>query len=396
MPKKNVLFLIVLSQFFCTSIWFASNGVLNNLILEFGLSKQALGHLTSAVQLGFITGTLCYAVLTIADRYSPSKVFFYSALAAGFCNLGLTWEGNTLLSLTASRLLTGFFLAGIYPVGMKIAADYFDKGLGRSLSFLVGALVLGTALPHLLKGSFTTAEWRYVVITTTFLALAGGSLVRYGIPDGPFRKAATGFRWNGVFTIFKNRDLRQAAIGYFGHMWELYAFWAFVPVGLSAYGEIHETPMDIPAWSFLIIGSGALGCVAGGFVSERYGVRKTASGALLISCICCLLSPLLFLQPSAVFFLGFFLLWGMAVIADSPLFSTLVARNADGPLKGSALTLVNCIGFGITILSIQLLNVLQALISPAWIFTFLALGPLLGLAILNKKRGDLPRSRVDL
>ncbi len=385
MQRNKVLLFIVLSQFFCTSLWFAGNGVLDNLIFEYRLTKQALGHLTSAVQVGFITGTLVFAVMTIADRYSPSRVFFFSALFAGVSNLGLMWEGNTLLTLFASRLFTGFFLAGIYPVGMKIAADYFEKGLGRSLSFLVGALVLGTALPHLLKGYFLGADWKYVVIATSILSLAGGALVWAGIPDGPYRKAATGFKWNAVFTVFGNRNLRQAAIGYFGHMWELYAFWAFIPVALVYYQDLHNRKLDTSLWAFLIIAIGSLGCVLGGFLSERYGVRRTAFRALLFSCVCCVLSPLLIFQPVPCLFLAFYLLWGMAVIADSPLFSTLVAHNAAGPLKGSALTMVNCIGFGITILSIQLLNSLQDLMTPAWIFTVLAPGPVMGLLALKKK-----------
>ena len=385
MPQKKTLLFIVISQFFCTSLWFAGNGVLDNLITEYELSTRALGYLTSSVQLGFIIGTLTYAVLTLADRYSPSKVFFLSALAAGFCNLGLLWEGNILYTLVASRLGTGFFLAGIYPVGMKIAADYFEKGLGRSLSFLVGALVLGTALPHVLKGNLQPADWKYVVVITSALAMCGGIIVMTQVPDGPFRKSATDFKWRAVFTVFENKKLRNAAFGYFGHMWELYAFWAFVPVMLSYFQELHDTSLPISFWSFAIIGIGSLGCVLGGFISEVRGIKKTAFGALLISGLCCLLSPLLISQPSAFLFLGFLLLWGMSVIADSPLFSTMVAQNADGAIKGSALTLVNCIGFGITILSIQTLDALRDQFSPLWLFTLLALGPVIGLAGLMRK-----------
>jgi MFS family permease len=385
MTQKNILFLIVISQFFCTSLWFAGNGVLDNLILDYQLGPHALGYLTSSVQLGFITGTLTYAIFTLADRYSPSKVFFLSALAAGCCNLGLLWESNTLYTLMVSRLLTGFFLAGIYPVGMKIAADYFEEGLGRSLSFLVGALVLGTALPHVLQGNFQPADWKYVVLITSALAFIGGVLVRSQIPDGPFRKAATGFRWHVVFTVFENKKLRNAAIGYFGHMWELYAFWAFVPLMLGYYQDRHQISLATSLWSFAVIGIGALGCVLGGFLSERIGVKKTAFGALLLSGICCLLSPLWISQPSVSLFLGFLLLWGISVIADSPLFSTLVAQHADGALRGSALTLVNCIGFGITILSIQTLDALRDQFSPEWLYTVLALGPLVGLARLASK-----------
>ena len=150
--KKGILPIIVLSQFCCTSLWFASNAVIENLVDVFYLNSNAIGYLTSSVQFGFILGTLVFAVLTIADRFSPSKVFFTSAALGALCNVAIIWDGNTLASLLIFRFLTGFFLAGIYPVGMKIASDYYNKGLGKSLSFLVGALVLGTAFPHILKG----------------------------------------------------------------------------------------------------------------------------------------------------------------------------------------------------------------------------------------------------
>ncbi|MBT8281492.1 MAG: MFS transporter [Muriicola sp.] len=385
MQKKKVLPIIVISQFFCTSLWFAGNGVLDELISDFDLNSQALGHLTSAVQFGFILGTLVYATLMIADRYSPSKVFFFSSLLAGIFNLGMLWEGNSLYSLLGSRFLTGFFLAGIYPVGMKIAADYFKEGLGRSLSFLVGALVLGTALPHLLAGSSLFAQWKWVIITTSLLSFAGGTLIVLKVPNGPFRSPAQQPKLLEAFTIFKNVKLRKAAIGYFGHMWELYAFWAFVPVMFKTYKDIHGGVLSTSLWSFIIIGIGSIGCVIGGLTSERFGVKKIASWSLLISCICCLSSPLFFYQPSAIVFLLFLMLWGMTVIADSPLFSTLVAQHAEGPLKGSALTLVNCIGFAITIFSIQILNTLQMSISHSMIYVTLAIGPVIGLSVLYKK-----------
>jgi len=385
MQKRKILTIIVLSQFFCTSLWFAGNGVLDELISDFDLNIRALGHLTSAVQFGFIIGTLVFATLMISDRYSPSKVFFSSAVIAAMFNLGMLWEGNTLYTLLASRFLTGFFLAGIYPVGMKIAADYFAEGLGRSLSFLVGALVLGTALPHLLKSNALFNSWKWIIVATSVLSFTGGFLILKGVPDGPYRSPASRLKLTAVFSIFRDRELKSAALGYFGHMWELYAFWAFVPVMLITYQDIHAISLATSFWSFAVIGIGSLGCLFGGLLSERVGVKKTAIGALMISCFCCLLSPLIFNQPSAILFLVFLLLWGMAVIADSPLFSTLVANNAEGPLKGSALTLVNCIGFAITILSIQLLNSLQILIPLTTIYLVLALGPVIGLFALVKK-----------
>ncbi|MGB5262481.1 MAG: MFS transporter, partial [Lutimonas sp.] len=231
MKQPNyILPIIVISQFFCISLWFAGNGVMNDLISNFDLRKNALGHLTSAVQLGFILGALIFAIFTIVDRYSPSKVFFVSALLGALCNLGILWNENNLVSLLFFRFTTGFFLAGIYPVGMKIAADYYEKGLGKALGFLVGALVLGTALPHLLKDMTIAFPWQSVLLVTSTLAVIGGLLISIFVPDGPFRKPGVSLDHTAFFGVFKQKEFRSAAFGYFGHMWELYTFWAFAPV----------------------------------------------------------------------------------------------------------------------------------------------------------------------
>ncbi|MEP2024410.1 MFS transporter, partial [Reichenbachiella sp.] len=253
------LSIIVISQFCCTSLWFAGNGVMSDLMVSFQLGDKALGHLTSSVQFGFILGTLSFAILMIADRFSPSKVFLICALLGALVNAGIIWEGNSLESILAFRLLTGFFLAGIYPVGMKIAADHFEKGLGQSLSFLVGALVIGTAFPHLLKDMTDTFPWQFVLLTTSLLALIGGGLMLTFVPDGPYRKPIQQLDLSVFFSVFKNRNFRSAAFGYFGHMWELYAFWAFVPVMLMSFDTTHPgATTNISLWSFLIIGLGGL------------------------------------------------------------------------------------------------------------------------------------------
>ena len=385
--SKLILPVIVISQFCCTSLWFAGNGVMVDLVANFNLKESALGHLTSAVQFGFISGTLVFAVLTIADRFSPSKVFFVSALLGAFCNICMVGEFNDLFSLLLFRFLTGFFLAGIYPVGMKIAADYFDKGLGKSLGFLVGALVLGTAFPHLLKDVLQTISWTYVLLTTTCLAILGGLAMILFVPNGPYRKSSKRLDFSAFSKVFKHTDFRAAAFGYFGHMWELYAFWAFVPVILKHYSQLHpQSNLNIPVLSFIIIGIGGLACVIGGYLSIRIGAKKTAFSALFLSCICCLLSPFTFNIGSEIFFIGFLMFWGMVVIADSPMFSTLVAQNAEAEIKGTALTIVNCIGFSITIISIQVLNSLQNLMDPSFIYIILAIGPLFGLIGLKKIR----------
>ena len=375
----RILPLIILSQFAGTSLWFAGNAVLPELQQLHSLPPGAVGNITSAVQFGFISGTLAFAFFVIADRFSPSLVFFASAWLGAFFNLGLYFLAGGFFDLLLFRFLTGFFLAGIYPIGMKIAADWYAKNLGRALGFLVGALVLGKAFPYFLKFSAAGYPWYSIIAVTSAFAALGGLLVWIFIPDGPHRRRGGRFRPGVLAGIFRFRDFRHAAFGYFGHMWELYAFWAFVPLFLDAYVARPAAPaMEVSLWSALIIGIGTLGCIAGGYWSLRIGSARVAWWMLLTSGLCCLVSPLLFQAP-AWLFLPFLLLWGFAVVGDSPQFSTLVARTAPGEYVGSALTIVNCIGFSITIASIELLNVAAHFWSRQSMYMLLVVGPLFGL-----------------
>ena len=385
MGIKRILPVIVLSQFLCTSLWFAGNAVMNSLARDFKLGETALGHITSAVLFGFIVGTLVYAVFNIADRFSPVLVFLLSAIAGGLFNLGMILEDMDLNKILIFRFLTGFFIAGIYPVGMKIAADYYQQELGRSLGFLVGALVLGTAFPHLLAGFSIALPWRFVIISTSGLAVLGGVLMFALVPDGPHREARSKLDLSVLFKVFRDRDFKAAAFGYFGHMWELFAFWAFIPVMLATYGALNpETRLNVSMMSFLIIGIGGPACVLAGYISRKAGAKRTASASLFLSFACCVLSPLLFyMHPAAL--VAFLLFWGLTVVADSPMFSTLVARNARPESKGTALTVVNFVGFSITIISVELINALQGSIDPRYMYIILAAGPFLGLMALRKK-----------
>jgi hypothetical protein len=381
-PPRRILPVIIASQFAGTSLWFAGNAVLADLQRAWGLPAEALGYTTSAVQLGFILGTLAFAFFAVSDRVSPRIVFFVCSLAGAAANLGVYALAGGVWSLAAFRFLTGFFLAGIYPVGMKIASGWYRSDLGNALGFLVGALVVGTAFPHLLKGLGGALPWETVLVAVSAVAALGGVLMLLFVPDGPYLARAAKFDPRALAVIFRSPRFRASAFGYFGHMWELYAFWAFVPFAIAAHvaaGGGRE--LNVPLWAFAVIAAGFLGCAGGGLVSLRAGSARVAFVQLAASGVCCVASPLLFHAPTPVF-LAFLLVWGVVVVGDSPQFSALNAQNAPRELVGSALTIANSIGFAITIGSIQLLNSLAASASAAFVFLALAPGPALGLLAL--------------
>jgi MFS family permease len=247
---------------------------------------------------------------------------------------------------------------------------------------------VGTALPHLLKDFTGSFPWHLVVYITSGLAATGGLLMYILVPDGPFRKPGQKLDPSVLVKVFNDRDFRSAAFGYFGHMWELYAFWAFVPVMLTYFLKINPSvSFNVPLLSFLVIGLGGMACVAGGYISRNIGTRRTAFTALFLSCTCCILSPFVFHLNSTALLIGFFIFWGLVVIADSPLFSTLVAQNSVPENRGTALTIVNSIGFFITIISIQMINLISMTIDTGFLYLFLAFGPVLGLfALYNNRR----------
>ncbi len=376
-----ILPLVVVAQFAGTSLWFATNAILQNLQSYHPASGSFLSTMTTAVQLGFVIGTLVYSYFSFADRYSPVRVFMISSLFAAVCNVAVLITYQTLPALVVSRLGVGFFLAGVYPVGMKICSDWYEAGLGKALGYLVGALVLGTAFPHLIKALAYSPDWRYVILTTSGLATVGGLIVGIMVGDGPYRRIAGKLNPAMLGEVFRKADFRKYAFGYIGHMFELYTFWAFVPLLLVAYTRQTGSALNISLWSFGIITAGALGCVLTGELSGKWGSHRTAWVALVISTVCCLLVPALgLLSP---FLLGIYLLiWGISVVGDSPQFSTLVAQNAPADFKATALTIVTSIGFFITIPSLYLTQWLfEQFDYPALVV--LALGGVVGLGAMR-------------
>jgi len=360
------------------------------------IGSHALGYVTSSVQLGFIAGTLGFAILAVADRFSPRMVFFLCCLCGAIANSLIGLLAKSLWPLLILRFLTGFFLAGVYPVGMKVAAGWYREGLGRAMGWLVGALVLGTAFPHMVKGIGLNLPWKGVVFLVSGIALVGGFVMLAMVPDGPYNKKGMRFSAGAFLVVFQSKPLRSVIFSYFGHMWELYAFLAFIPVILSHYLSLNPGhALNIPLWSFGIIAAGTIGCVGGGLASRKTGPAAVAFSQLAASCACCLFSPFLYhLSPGI--FLAIMLIWGATVSGDSPQFSTLIAKLAPAESVGSALTIVTCIGFSITIISIQLLDECTNFISPTYLFLILSIGPVLGLRsllpiLLDKSRIHLEK-----
>ncbi len=380
------LTLIVIAQLFGTSLWFSANGVGEQLLAAWSLDTAALGTLTGAVQLGFISGTLLFAISGAADRFSASRLFLVCALFGALANLGLAWVAKGLEGALVFRFLTGFMLAGIYPIGMKLVVSWAPARRGEALGLLVGMLTLGTALPHLLRGIGVGVPWEWVVTLSSALACIGGLLI-FRLGDGPHLPRSGSLNWGGVLHAFRLSGFRAAALGYFGHMWELYAFWTLVPLLVFQLLESTSstaTSDAVPLLSFLIVGIGGLGCVLAGRWSRRFGSAPIAALALGTSGLICLLYP--WLQLDSLWLgLPLLLIWGFAVVADSAQFSALASHEAPPEIVGSALAIMNSIGFAISVIAIMLVtarwqslgNAVAWLLLPGPILGLLGLSPLL-------------------
>jgi MFS family permease len=338
-----------------------------------------VGTLTSAVQLGFIAGTLLFALLAVADRFSPRRVFLLCSLAGAACTLAGVWSAGSFQELLLWRAATGFFLAGIYPVGMKIASQWFPQGLGSALGWLIGALVLGSASAHAVRAVGAALPWTMVFYTVAAAAALGGVLLYIALPERPRPTGqGTGLRWRALGSIWTDRKVRASVFGYFGHMWELYTMWVLVPAILAT--RLAGAALSWAA--FGVLGVGAVGCIIGGWWARRIGSARVAAWQLAMSGLCCVLAPWLLRSGDALFAL-WLLLWGITVAGDSPQFSALTAQNAPPLAVGSVLTLVNSIGFGISVLSIQLFVSLAERHDLATLLPWLGLGPLLGVWALR-------------
>lgn len=372
--------IIVVAQLFGTSLWFSANSAADDLSRLWGLLPVHLGWLTNAVQVGFIAGTLVFGFTGLADRFRASRIFVVSSVAGAVFNALFALASTGLESAMLFRFAVGLALAGVYPLGMKLIVSWNPAGAGRTLGLLVGMLTLGTALPHGVRMVGAAWPWQWVILSSSVLAVIGAVMVGV-IGDGPHLQV----RGGGVRpradmrSVFRIPAFRASAFGYFGHMWELYAFWTLVPLLLTEVLSRDGAPAfgSVSGWAFLVIGAGAIGCIGGGLVSQRVGSARVAWWALLISGGACAVYPFLpMVHASAA--LALMLVWGVAVVADSPQFSAMSARACPPEAMGSALALQNSAGFFITAVSILVATSAFPLIGGkvAWL---LLPGPVIGL-----------------
>jgi MFS family permease len=390
-PRRwRALALLAVAELLGMALWFSGSAVVPALSREWQLSPSEISWLAIAVQLGFVAGTLISATLNLPDIISTRHLFaissFLGAAVNGIFGFYVTDPGSAI----ALRFLIGICLAGVYPPGMKIMATWFRERRGMALGVLVGALTMGKATPYLVN-ALGSANWRSNVLFVSLLAVIGGLVVLLFVDNGPYALPPAKFDISQIVKVFRNRGVRLANLGYFGHMWELYGMWIWIPVMIRASLAIQGgDPRLAELGSFLVIGAGAIGCVVAGLIADRVGRTLVTSWAMAISGTCCLIigflfggNPFLLLLVAAI--------WGATVVADSAQFSSCVTELGDPQYIGTALTIQMCIGFLITTISIELIPHAEKFYSWRYAFMILAPGPLFGVIAMLRLR-QLPEA----
>ena len=385
------LALIAAAEILTLSVWFSASVVATPLQRLWGLNAIEVALLTAAVQLGFVVGAVASSLLGIADRYNGRRIFALSAVAAALVNVLFvfsgSWEAGILL-----RLLTGVAMVGVYPVAVKLVAEWAPARRGAAVGILVASLTLGSALPHLIVFVGINAPWQVVLLASSGLALVGAAIVAFVLPDSPAkaRRAATRISFGSLRPVLANKAAMLADYGYFGHMWELYAMWVWFPAFVYASFAARAVHGSLAAAAalvgFLVIGvGGASGSVVGGFLADRVGRTAVTSAAMAISGSCALAIGLAYGGPPWLV-VGLGLVWGIAVVADSAQFSAAVTELTDQEHVGTALTLQTAVGFLITVVSINLIAVTKGAVGWQWSFVPLAIGPFLGVYAMLRLR----------
>ena len=379
---------IGLSELFALSLWFSASVIAPELIEVWNLSSNSEDWLSTSVPIGFVIGALFSSYFGVADRFNPRKVFAVSVFLGAILNALLILVDYAFFGILL-RILTGITLAGVYPIAVKILSQWFPQKRGFAIGILIAALTLGSSLPHFVIMFFSSLNWKLVIICTSALALLSAMIVTYILEDAPIMSEKSPFSLKLIKKVVTNKPVMLANYGYFGHMWELYAMWTWLPAFLTASFSAYSP--EFPHWfialsSFISIGiAGGIGCVVGGLISDKIGRANLTIISMFISAICSILIGFTYGQFIWITLI-ISMIWGMSVISDSAQFSAAVSEIAEVEYVGTALTFQMCIGFLITIFSINLIPIIQRIVGWEWVFTILAIGPILGIVFMVKYR----------
>ncbi|WP_366923064.1 MFS transporter [Metallumcola ferriviriculae] len=376
---------IAISELFALSLWFSASAILPELTKVWNLNSSMQAWVTASVQIGFITGALSSSLFGIADRFNARKIFAVSALTGAVVNGLLVWVDSAWLGITL-RFITGISMAGVYPIAVKLLSQWFPTKRGVAIGILVAALTLGSSLPHFIVLFLSSVHWQLVIATSSILALISTVIITWVLPDTPVASKKNPVSFKLLKKVVTNKPVMLANYGYFGHQWELYAMWTWLPAFLAA-SLITYSPQINPLWSklfsFLSIGvAGAFGCIIGGYCAEKIGKSNLTIIAMSISALCSIIIGFTF-GSSIWLTLIVSLIWGMTVVADSAQFSAAVTDFSNADYVGTALTFQMSIGFLITVFSINLVPVIQAQIGWEWVFAILSIGPILGIISMS-------------